>query len=100
LRAAFDQLHGEQNPLSPTKAQYSCSTLQKLSKKETMSDVTKHDLDEKLRDISARFDVEEGIRQGLEDVKKGKLRPAREFFEEFEAKHGIPKQRFGHRGTR
>jgi hypothetical protein len=33
-----------------------------------------------LRDIAARFDVEEGIRQGLEDVKKGKLRPAREFF--------------------
>jgi len=65
-----------------------------------MSDLTKHDDGKKLRDIAARLDVEEGIRQGLDDVKKGKVRPAREFFEEFEAKHGIPKQRFGHRGTR
>ena len=33
----------------------------------------------------------EGIRQGLEDAKKGKTRPAREFFAEFEVKHGIPR---------
>ena len=65
-----------------------------------MSDLTKHDDGKKLRDIAARLDVEEGIRQGLDGVKKGKVRPAREFFEEFEAKHGIPNQRFGHRGTR
>jgi hypothetical protein len=31
----------------------------------------------------------EGIRQGLEDAKQGRTRPAREFFAEFEAKHGI-----------
>ena len=42
-------------------------------------------------DIAARADAEEGIRQGLEDAKKGKIRPAREFFDEFEAKHGIPR---------
>jgi prevent-host-death family protein len=44
-----------------------------------------------LLDIAARADVEEGIRQGLEDAKQGKVRPAREFFEEFEVEHGIPR---------
>ena len=44
---------------------------------------------QKLLDIAALADAEEGVRQGLEDVKKGRVRPAREFFEEFEAKHGI-----------
>jgi len=42
-----------------------------------------------LLDIAARVDAEEGIRQGLEDAKKGKIRPAREFFDEFEAEHDI-----------
>ena len=46
---------------------------------------------QRLLDIAARADAEEGIRQGLEDVKKGRTRPAREFFDEFEAKHGIPR---------
>jgi prevent-host-death family protein len=44
---------------------------------------------QRLLDIAARVDVEEGIRQGLEEAKKGKTRPVREFFGEFEAKHGI-----------
>jgi prevent-host-death family protein len=44
---------------------------------------------QRLLDIAARVDAEEGIRQGLEDAKKGKIRPAKEFFEEFEAEHGI-----------
>ena len=44
-----------------------------------------------LLDIAARADAEEGIRQGLENAKKGKIRPAREFFAEFEATHGIPR---------
>jgi prevent-host-death family protein len=44
-----------------------------------------------LLDIAAHADAEEGIRQGLEDAKKGKTRPAREFFAEFEATHGIPR---------
>ena len=44
---------------------------------------------QRLLDIAARADAEEGIRQGLEDVKNGRLRPAREFFAEFEARHGI-----------
>jgi len=29
----------------------------------------------------------------LEDVKHGRCQPVREFFKEFEAKHGIPKLR-------
>jgi hypothetical protein len=45
---------------------------------------------QRLLDIAARADASEGIRQGLEDAKQGKLRPVREFFDDFEAKHGIP----------
>jgi prevent-host-death family protein len=44
---------------------------------------------QRLLDIAARLDAEEGIRQGLGDAKKGRVRPAREFFAEFEAKHGL-----------
>jgi hypothetical protein len=40
-------------------------------------------------DIAARADAGEGIRQGLENAKEGKVRPARESFEKFEAAHGI-----------
>jgi hypothetical protein len=47
---------------------------------------------QRLLDIAARVDAEEGIRQGLEDAKKGKIRPATEFFDEFETEHGIPRQ--------
>lgn len=46
---------------------------------------------QRLLDIAARADAEEGIRQGLRDIKEGKTRPAREFFREFDAKHGIPR---------
>jgi hypothetical protein len=41
----------------------------------------------RLLDIAARADSEEGIRQGLEDAMKGRIRPARTFFEAFEASH-------------
>ena len=44
---------------------------------------------QRLLDIAASADEEEAIRQGLEDVKQGRTRPAREFFAEFEARHGI-----------
>jgi prevent-host-death family protein len=44
---------------------------------------------QRLLDIAARADAAEGIRQGLEDARGAKLRPAREFFAEFEAAHGI-----------
>jgi prevent-host-death family protein len=46
---------------------------------------------QRLLDIAARVDAEEGIRQGLEHAKTGKIRPAKEFFDEFEAEHGIPR---------
>ena len=42
-----------------------------------------------LLDIAAQADAREGIRQGLEDTQNKKLRPAREFFAEFETKHGL-----------
>jgi PHD/YefM family antitoxin component YafN of YafNO toxin-antitoxin module len=43
---------------------------------------------QRLLDIAARADVGEGIRQGLEDAKNGRIRLAKEFFDEFEAEHG------------
>jgi prevent-host-death family protein len=46
---------------------------------------------QRLLDIAARADAKEGIRQGLEDSRKGRMRPVEEFFQEFEAKHGIPR---------
>ena len=46
---------------------------------------------QRLLDIAATASAEEGIRQGLDDVKQGKVTPAREFFEDFEAAHGIPR---------
>lgn len=45
---------------------------------------------QRLLDIAAYADVNEGIRQGMEDLRQGKVRPARQFFEDFEAKRGIP----------
>ena len=43
------------------------------------------------QDLAAQADAGEGIRQGLEDAKNGRIRPARQFFEEFELsmKHHI-----------
>jgi prevent-host-death family protein len=46
---------------------------------------------QRLLDMAAQAQAVEGIRQGLEDVREGKVRPAREFFEEFETRHGIPR---------
>jgi prevent-host-death family protein len=44
---------------------------------------------QRLLDIAASADSAEGIRQGLEDARKGRIRPAKEFFKEFEARHGL-----------
>ncbi len=46
---------------------------------------------QRLLDAAARVSAEEGIRQGLEDSRTGKIRPAREFFAEFDARHGLPR---------
>jgi prevent-host-death family protein len=44
---------------------------------------------QRLLDTAAQAEPAEGIRQGLGDVREGRVRPAREFFDEFEARHGI-----------
>jgi prevent-host-death family protein len=46
---------------------------------------------QRLLDVAARADAKEGIRQGMEDARKGRIRPVEEFFAEFEAEHGIPR---------
>jgi len=46
---------------------------------------------QRLLDIAAQADAAEGIRQGLEDLKKGRMRPAREVLEEFRRRHAIPR---------
>ena len=46
---------------------------------------------QRLLDAAALAGAEEGVRQGLEDSKKRRIRPARKFFDEFEAGHGIPR---------
>jgi prevent-host-death family protein len=44
---------------------------------------------QRLLDIAAHADAAEGIRQGLDDANRGRVRPAREFFAEFESAHGL-----------
>jgi hypothetical protein len=44
---------------------------------------------QRLLDIAARADAKEGIRQGLDDVARGRTRSAGEFFRDFETRHGI-----------
>src|SRR5712672_364250 len=44
---------------------------------------------QRLLDIAARADSEEGIRQGLDDVAHGRTRPAKEIFDDIRRKHGI-----------
>jgi prevent-host-death family protein len=46
---------------------------------------------QRLLDIAAQADASEGIRQGLGDVKKGRVRPAREALEAFRRSHEIPR---------
>jgi hypothetical protein len=44
---------------------------------------------QRLLDLAALADAREGIRQGLEQARRGEVRDVEEFFAEFEAKHGI-----------
>lgn len=39
---------------------------------------------QRLLDIAAALDEREGIRQGLDDARKGRTQPAQDFFAEFE----------------
>jgi prevent-host-death family protein len=45
---------------------------------------------QRLLEIAAGADAEEGIRQGLDDVAHGRTRPAKEAFDEIRRKHEIP----------
>ena len=44
---------------------------------------------QRLLDLAARADAAEGIRQGLQDIEKGRTKPARDVFNEVRAKYGI-----------
>lgn len=44
---------------------------------------------QRLLDIAARADAEDGIRQGREDVAKGRVSPARKALKSFRREHGI-----------
>ena len=46
---------------------------------------------QRLLDIVARADVNEAIRQGLEDVAMGRTRPAQQVFSEIRERYGIPR---------
>jgi len=46
---------------------------------------------QRLLDIAARADTQEGIRQGLDDAAHGRARPVRDAFDEIRRKHDIPR---------
>lgn len=46
---------------------------------------------QRLLDLAAQADINEAIRQGLEDVAKGRTRPLRGFLDEFRQGRGIPR---------
>lgn len=46
---------------------------------------------QRLLDIAAQANAVEGIRQGIEDTKRGRVRAAREALEMFRRNHGIPR---------
>lgn len=46
---------------------------------------------QRLLDIVAHADSDEGIRQGLDDVAHGRTRPARDVFDQIRRKHAIPR---------
>jgi hypothetical protein len=46
---------------------------------------------QRLLDIAAQADALEGIRQGREDVAKGRTYPARDALKSFRRDHGLPR---------
>ena len=46
---------------------------------------------QRLLNIAARADVHEAIRQGLDDVARSRVRPARDAFNDIRRQHGIPR---------
>ena len=46
---------------------------------------------QQLLDLAAEASAAEGIRQGLEDLNRGRVRTAQAVFDEIRAEHGIPR---------
>jgi prevent-host-death family protein len=46
---------------------------------------------QRLLDLAAEASAAEGIRQGIEDMKSGRSRPAHEVLDEIRTEHGIPR---------
>lgn len=46
---------------------------------------------QRLLDLAAEASAAEGLRQGLEDARAGRSRPARQVFDEIRGAHGIPR---------
>jgi PHD/YefM family antitoxin component YafN of YafNO toxin-antitoxin module len=46
---------------------------------------------QRLLDIAAQADAREGIRQGMEDVLRGRTRPSRAVFDDLRAEYDIPR---------
>jgi prevent-host-death family protein len=46
---------------------------------------------QQLLDLAAEARAAEGIRQGLEDLRNGRTRPAEAVFDEIRADHGVPR---------
>ena len=46
---------------------------------------------QRLLDLAAAAEANEGIRQGLEDMREGRTRPADDVFEEMRRKYAIPR---------
>jgi prevent-host-death family protein len=46
---------------------------------------------QRLLDVAASADAQEGIRQGLDDVAHGRTRPAKEVFDDIRSRHDIPR---------
>jgi predicted transcriptional regulator len=54
--------------------------------------ITEEEAHQHLLDLAAQADASEGIRQGLEDIKNGRVRPAREVLESFRRFRAIPRK--------
>jgi prevent-host-death family protein len=46
---------------------------------------------QRLLDTAARVDVDEAIRQGIEDIARRRTRPARDVFNEMRRRYGVPR---------
>jgi PHD/YefM family antitoxin component YafN of YafNO toxin-antitoxin module len=46
---------------------------------------------QRLLDIAAQADAREGIRQGMEDISRGRTRPSGEVFDHLRGKYDIPR---------